>query len=530
MAYGMLTSFALGAAQGLGGAIVNKLSKDQDAEIKAKADAEREARIEEAAIRSEGRAVTREDLKYNRMRTDTLADKATERADKVSDTEYQYAHEDIKAEQQHDWHVSDMNLEASLRAKADAAKELRDFKEKNNPDSIDYKVKVQQLEAAKQSIETSKQSVEASKSSIANQEITRQISEMELKNKKEIEDIRGQLKTEGDPTRSDNLKERLLLLEGKSTAPSFHVVDKPVIDPVTGQPQLNFKREPITTKVVVAINPITKEIKEINADPTSGVKYSKEEAEKIGRAKADAEIGERTSSLFNSDKDNTKEYDNFVAARAAELVGTPKAGGMLNSKGADKTTTDKVSTSTEAPFKAVDDPAKQKEYDIIFNKVVKPHESGNDGVNAKNPESSAGGTWQLVDDTAIQFGAKRGADGKVSNAEKDRVAPKYYAYVYKITDGDPAAMLAANFGQEAVSNAIGRAENKGTKWYDELKNPKLIQNMPQVYIRAKESIAELKAAGIDPDPRLLDFVNNYTSTKAVSANDSVSTIKRMNNG
>ena len=331
----MLTSFALGAAEGLGNAIVNKYSKDQDAEIKAKADAEREARIEEAAIRSENRAITRDDLKYNRLRTDTLADKATERAEKVSDTEYQYAHEDIKAEQQHDWHVSDMNLEASLRAKADAAKELRDFKEKNNPDSIDYKVKVQQLEAAKQSIETSKQSVEASKSSIANQEITRQISEMELKNKKEIEDIRGQLKTEGDPTRSDNLKERLLLLEGKSTAPSFHVVDKPVIDPVTGQPQLNFKREPITTKVVVAINPITKEIKEINADPTSGVKYSKEEAEKIGRAKADAEIGERTSSLFNSDKDNTKEYDNFVAARAAELVGTPKAGGMLNSKGAE---------------------------------------------------------------------------------------------------------------------------------------------------------------------------------------------------
>ena len=74
MAYGMLTSFALGAAEGLGNAIVNKYSKDQDAEIKAKADAEREARIEEAAIRSENRAVTRDDLKYNKIRADTLAD------------------------------------------------------------------------------------------------------------------------------------------------------------------------------------------------------------------------------------------------------------------------------------------------------------------------------------------------------------------------------------------------------------------------------------------------------------------------
>ena len=85
MAYGMLTSFVLGAAQGLGGAIVNKLSKDQDAEIKAKADAEREARIEEAAIRSEGRKNTRSDYEYDRKSADETISKAEERQAKYED-------------------------------------------------------------------------------------------------------------------------------------------------------------------------------------------------------------------------------------------------------------------------------------------------------------------------------------------------------------------------------------------------------------------------------------------------------------
>ena len=87
MAYGMLTSFALGAAEGLGNAIVNKYSKDQDAEIKAKADAEREARIEEAQIRSEGRASTREDLINERNQAQKTIDAATERQSKYEDDE-----------------------------------------------------------------------------------------------------------------------------------------------------------------------------------------------------------------------------------------------------------------------------------------------------------------------------------------------------------------------------------------------------------------------------------------------------------
>jgi hypothetical protein len=500
MAYGMLTSFALGAAQGLGGAIVNKLSKDQDAEIKAKADAEREARIEEAAIRSEGRAIVREDLKYNKIRADTLADR-----------ESQYAQDYIVKSE-----------DSQRRVDEDIAKENRAQKRENDPTTIDYKVKAQQLESARQS-------VNASKSTIENQDIARQVANLELANKQEISNLRNQLKTEADKTQQDKIYNRLLILEGKSTKPSFETIDVPIYDDKGEQVKDENTGVPKFRKQLISINPVSQEIKKIGED--SAARYNLEDAKAIATAEANDRFGKRNTTFFDTegDKDNSKEYDDFVKARTSVWVSQEKAkDGMLNSKGVDKTTgTDKVSTTTEAPFKAVDDPAKQKEYDIIFNKVVKPHESGNKGVNAQNPESSAGGTWQLVDDTAIQFGAKRGADGKVSNAEKDRVAPKYYAYVYKITDGDPAAMLAANFGQEAVSNSIGRAESKGTKWWDELKNPKLIQNMPQVYVRAKESIAELKAAGIEPDPRLLDFVNNYTSTRSASTKDSASTIKRI---
>jgi hypothetical protein len=85
MAYGMLTSFALGAAQGLGTAMINKYSKDQDAEIKAKADAEREARIEEAAIRLEGRKNLRSDYEYDRKSADETITKGEERQAKYEE-------------------------------------------------------------------------------------------------------------------------------------------------------------------------------------------------------------------------------------------------------------------------------------------------------------------------------------------------------------------------------------------------------------------------------------------------------------
>jgi hypothetical protein len=500
MAYGMITSALLGAGTGLVKFGMDKVARSMEEEAKLKADQEREARIEEAAIRSEGRAATREESKYNKLRADTLADKET-----------QYAQDYIVKSE-----------DAQRRTDEEVNRELRAQKWAVNPDNPEYKAKNLAMQA-------SEQSIEASKSTVENQNIARQVANLELSNKQEINNLRDQLKTEPDKTQQDKIYNRLLILEGKSTKPSFETIDVPMYDEKGEQIKDENTGVLKYRKQLISINPVTQEIKKIGEE--SAARYNLEDAKAIAIAEANDKFGKRNTTFFDTegDKDNSKAYDDFVKARTAVWVSQEKAkDGMLNSKGANKTTdvTDKTSTSNEAPFKS-DDPAKQKEYDIIFNKVVKPHESGNKGVNAQNPDSTAGGTWQLVDDTAVQFGAKRGADGKVSNAEKDRVAPKYYAYVYKITDGDPAAMLAANFGQEAVSNSIGRAESKGTKWWDELRNPKLIRNMPQVYVRAKESIAELRAAGIEPDPRLLDFVNNYTSTKSAKIKDTAETIKRI---
>jgi hypothetical protein len=262
---------------------------------------------------------------------------------------------------------------------------------------------------------------------------------------------------------------------------------------------------------LISINPVSQEIKKIGED--SAARYNLEDAKAIATAEANDRFGKRNTTFFDTegDKDNSKEYDDFVKARTSVWVSQEKAkDGMLNSKGVDTTST----ATSPAPFKA-DDPTRQKEYDIIFGGVVKQHESGSKGVNAQNPTSSAGGTWQLLDETAIQFGAKRGADGKVSNAEKDRVAPKYYAYVYKITDGDPAAMIAAGFGQNDIKSAVKDAEKKGTKWWVETDSitPK---DMNESYIRARESVALLRANGIEPDTRLLDFVDNYKATKIAS--------------
>jgi hypothetical protein len=40
--------------------------------------------------------------------------------------------------------------------------------------------------------------------------------------------------------------------------------------------------------------------------------------------------------------------------------------------------------------------------------------------------------------------------------------------------------------------------------------------MNESYIRARESVALLRANGIEPDARLLDFVDNYKATKIAS--------------
>jgi hypothetical protein len=76
MAYGMLTSALLGAGTGLVKFGMDKVARSMEEEAKVKAEAEREGRIEEAAIRSESRKNTRSDFEYDRKSSDETIKKA----------------------------------------------------------------------------------------------------------------------------------------------------------------------------------------------------------------------------------------------------------------------------------------------------------------------------------------------------------------------------------------------------------------------------------------------------------------------
>jgi hypothetical protein len=85
MAYGMLTSALLGAGTGLVKFGMDKVARSMEEEAKVKAEAEREARIEEAAIRTESRKNERSDFEYDRKAADETIAKAEERQAKADE-------------------------------------------------------------------------------------------------------------------------------------------------------------------------------------------------------------------------------------------------------------------------------------------------------------------------------------------------------------------------------------------------------------------------------------------------------------
>lgn len=84
---GMLTNALIGAAGGIGKAVVDKAGRMLEEEQRAKIEEERAKRIEEAAIRQEGRAATREEFIYERNQAQKTIDNATEREAKYEDEE-----------------------------------------------------------------------------------------------------------------------------------------------------------------------------------------------------------------------------------------------------------------------------------------------------------------------------------------------------------------------------------------------------------------------------------------------------------
>ena len=461
MAYGMLTSFALGAAQGLGGAIVNKLSKDQDAEIKAKADAEREARIEEAAIRSEGRAATREQSIYERNQADKT----------------------LETGAQHQWTVDTEKRVAAEKL----VEEQRKQDYENDPNTLAGQAKIAQINAAN---------------------TTNQSQQLEFQTKSEVLKAGSEWENAKTDEERRAIEDRIKGLTGK-------VGDSVEFKTSTDIIGYDKNDKPITKTTMNWVDMRNRTVTPVEGTTTAPL--TDKQLKATANAKANAAGGTdykgyqeiKPSTWYGGDsEEEIKKKEEFNKVYTETLANGGKAPtGMLNVK----TST----SSSPAPFKA-DDPAQQKEYDIIFGGVVKQHESGGKGVNAQNPTSTAGGTWQLLDETAVGYGAKKDANGKVSNAEKDSVAPKFYADVYKSTNGDPAAMIAAGFGQNDVKQAVKDATKNGTSWWQEIDSDGVKKNMDEVYIRARESVAKLQAAGIDPDARLLDFVDNYKATKIAS--------------
>jgi hypothetical protein len=458
MAYGMLTSALLGAGTGLVKFGMDKVSRSMEEEAKLKADAEREARIEEAAIRSEGRKNERSDFEFDRLQSQKAIDSATEREAKFED-------------------------------------ERRKLREANDPNT---------LTGQKNTIEIAnlKKTGMLTEQNIAEKQI-------DIEQKQRVIDLQNQLSTATTPEQKAIITDQITALSGKNTN-ELKTLSKVVsVDNGKSHYEVQGVYDPRTKQQIWANN-ITP------VDP--------KEMENKAVAYANLKAGTSFTRATEAEAFASKGWGDTKEKNAETSTNFSKAYNEFKLNGGVTVELDKTKTSlSPAPFKA-DDPARQKEYDIIFGGVVKQHESGNKGVNAQNPTSTAGGTWQLTYPTAEFYKAKKDANGKISNVEKDRVAPEFYKDVYRNTNGDPAAMIASGFAPNDVKSAMKDAVKKGTKWWQETDSitPK---DMEESYVRARESVARLQSVGIEPDARLLDFVDNYKATKIASATPDKSAFK-----
>lgn len=461
MAYGMLTSALLGAGTGLVKFGMDKVARSMEEEAKLKAEMEREARIEEATKRSEERAMSREQSIYERNQADKTLETGANRQ----------------------FEIDKINLQERSRKEDEESKRAYE----NDPNTLAGQAKIAQLNAAKTTNDSQRLELEIKS------EVLKEGSKWE------------NAKTDEERRAAEN---RIKALTGKvgdtvELKTSTDIIDYDKNGKAITKTTMNWvdtRNRTVTPVEGVSTAPLTdKKLREeanAKANAVGGTNY-----------KGYQDIKTSTLGIGDDSEEEIRKKEEFNKVYTETLANGGKAPtGMLGAK---------TSTSTSpAPFKA-DDPARQKEYDIIFGNVVRQHESGNKGVNAQNPTSSAGGTWQLTDPTAEFYKAKKDANGKISNAEKDRVAPEFYKDVYRNTNGDPAAMIASGFAPNDVKSAMKDAVKKGTKWWQETDSitPK---DMEESYIRARESVVKLQAAGIEPDARLLDFVDNYKATKIAS--------------
>lgn len=494
MAYGMLTSFALGAAQGLGGAIINKLSKDQDAEIKAKADAEREARIEEAAIRSEGRAATREQSIYERNQADKT----------------------LETGAQHQWTVDTEKRAAAEKLIEEERKQTWE-KDPTNPS---YQSTMQQINA-------SKESVKASESALKNADLTRQKTQLEIDKEKGLADLTQRINSEPDETKRDTLIQQAKVISGKFNDKADQIKTTEID---TGRVDDNGK--PIMKKILVRVEdngqwnvlPVEERLK--MAQP-----YDKEQADIVARDITNRQIGARTDNwVLDRGKNNASEWDKAFTENQSKLLTTKqgdtvsfddKKGGMLSlnkgivseqpaenpldasktqvSKTTDKAIEQTVKTATANPLlKFTNDPVKQGQFDTI-NGVILYSESSTKGANVgrpkatpDNPHPTADGSYQLTNIAMKDLGISPDLpNGEYSVASKEKAAPAFYKKAFNDTQGDASAYLAYRFAPTDIRQAVEKSKEKGGNWWDYTKSDFTKDNMPTVIRDAKRTMLQL---------------------------------------
>jgi hypothetical protein len=460
MAYGMLTSFALGAAQGLGTAMINKYSKDQDAEIKAKADQEREARIEEAAIRSEGRSSIREQSIYERNQADKT----------------------LETGAQHQWTV-DTEKRASVEK---LAEEQRKQAYENDPTTLAGQAKVAATNASAASNESQR---------------------LELETKRKVLEA-------GDKWQNAKTDEERRAAEDEVKALTGKIEDKVELKTSTDIIGYDKNDKPITKTIMNWVDTRNKTVTPVDTSSSTPLTDKQLKSEANARANAVGgtnykdyqEIKTSTLGIGGDSPEEVSKKEAFNKAYTETMSNGGKAptnekpqGGMLNSKTTDKAIDETVKTATANPLiKFTDDPVKQGQFDTI-NGVILYSESSTKGANVgrpkptkDNPNPTADGSYQLTNIAMKDLGIKPDLpNGEYSVISKEKAAPSFYAKAYKDTQGDATAYLAYRFAPTDIKNAVEKSKEKGGYWWQYAQSDFTKENMPTVVRDAKRTMLQL---------------------------------------
>ena len=454
MAYGMLTSFALGAAQGLGSAIVNKYSKDQDAEIAAKAAADREARIEEAAIRSEGRASALADKNYNRLRTDNVNDREIKRGEEMVDQQFKINEEERKLT------------------------EARAYD--NRTDTLAGQAKVAQINAAKASNEAQR---------------------LDLETKRKILEAGVEWENSTTPQAKQAAEDKVKALTGKIEDGITLETSKDIIG-------YDENGKAITSSTMMWVDKRHQTVTPVDTGKTAPLSDAQVKSETkansaAASAKANAVGGTdykgyqeiKPSAWYGGDsEEEIKKKEEYNKVYTETL-----ANGMLSSKTTDKAIEQTVKTAAANPLiKFKDDPVKQGQFDTI-NGVVLYSESGTKGANVgkpkptvDNPHPTADGSYQITNIAMKDLGIPPDLpNGGYSTASKEKAAPKYYQKAYDDTQGDTSAYLAYRFAPTDIKQAVAKAKEKGGYWWEYAKSDFTKENMPTVIRDARRTMVQL---------------------------------------